>query len=295
MDLMVLQRQLEAKDAVISDLQRREADLRSTVSSLNSENAQQQQILQHHKDQLQLMSVLQRDAGKVVALQSTIEQLQEAARQREEAMLLMQTRVAAAESDIESARAQLSAADERVASLKMAMKAQADAAAGSAAAAAAAAAASAVASTRTEMTQEIALINKQHANQLQQQQMQQRQQCDEYEEELRTLHDQVRLLQESIVVLNKELGDATAALHSAKQQQTTSAHLPASSDISEKQVIATLDSSDLVELRAQLTAKDREFRAVKGANACVALVLRVPLMWAVAFCRSIVRLVCSLF
>jgi chromosome segregation ATPase len=277
MDLMVLQRQLEAKDAVVSDLQRREADLRSTVSSLNSENAQQQQILQHHKDQLQVMSVLQRDAGKVVALQSTIEQLQEVARQREEALLLMQTRVAAAESDIESARAQLSAADERVASLKMAMKAQADAAAGSAAAAAAAAAASAVATTRTEMTQEIALITKQHANQLQQQ----RQQCDEYEEELRTLRDQVRLLQESIVVLNKELGDATAALHSAKQLQATSTHPSASFDISEKQVIVTLDSSDLVELRAQLTAKDREFRAVKGPNACVALVLRVPLLWAV--------------
>lgn len=277
MDLMVLQRQLEAKDAVVSDLQRREADLRSTVSSLNSENAQQQQILQHHKDQLQVMSVLQRDAGKVVALQSTIEQLQEVARQREEALLLMQTRVAAAESDIVSARAQLSAADERVASLKMAMKAQADAAAGSAAAAAAAAAASAVATTRTEMTQEIALITKQHANQLQQQ----RQQCDEYEEELRSLRDQVRLLQESIVVVNKELGDATAALHSAKQQQATSTHPSASFDISEKQVIATLDSSDLVELRAQLTAKDREFRAVKGPNACVALVLRVPLLWAV--------------
>ena len=272
MELIVLRQQLEAKECAVSDLHRREAELRSTVSSLNSENEQQQRLLQLHKDQQQLISNLQRDASKAAALQSTVDHLQQAARQGEESLLLMRSRVAAAESDAESLRAQLSAAEERVASLKMAMKAQADAAAGSAAAAAAAAAASAVSSTRAEMIQEMSFVNKQHASQLQQQQFLQQQQRDEYEEELRSLREQVRLLQDSIVVLNQELGDASAALHAAQQQQQQQQLIPSaqtlsSSDRSSDQATTTAqpDSSALAELRAQLASKDREFRAVKGS------------------------------
>ena len=270
MELIVLRQQLEAKEGALSDLQRREAELRSTVSSLNSENEQQQRLLQLHKEQQQLISALQRDASKAAVLQSAVDRLQEAARQSEESLLLMQTRVAAAESDTESVRALLLVAEERVASMKLAMKAQADAAAGSAAAAAAAAAASAVSNTRAEMVQEMSFINKQHASQMQEQQLLQQKQRDEYEEELRSLREQLRLLQDSIVVLNKELGDATAALHSAQQQQQQHVSLtqtPRSPGGLHDQVgtNAQNESSALAELRALLATKDREFRAVKGS------------------------------
>ena len=277
MDLIVLRRQLEAREAAVGELQQREADLRSTVASLNSENAQQQQLLQRHKEQLlqqqQLLSTLQRDATNAAALQSTIDQLRAAVLQGEESLRLLQARASAAESDAESAHAQLVAAEERVASLKLAVKVQADAAA----AAAAAAASAAVANTRTEMTQEIEFMKKLHADQLQQQR-------DDSEEELRLLRDQLRLFQDSIVVLNQELGAATAALHTQQQQQQQApSSLPSSSSDSavDRANAATRDdSSALADLRARLTAKDREFRAVKGAltacmRACVCKLLCV--------------------
>ncbi len=271
MELIVLRQQLEAKEGALSDLQRREAELRSTVSSLNSENEQQQRLLQLHKDQQQLIAVLQRDASKAAALQTTVERLQEVVRQNEESLLLMQTRVASAESDTEKVRAQLSAAEERAAGIRLAMKAQADAAAGSAAAAAAAAAASAVSTTRAEMNQEMAFINKQHASQLQLLQQQQQQQRDEYEEELRSLREQTRLLQDSIVVLNQELGHATAALNSVQQkeqQQHVHTAEATPSDLSHDRAatMAHHDSSALSELRTMLANKDREFRTVKGSQ-----------------------------
>ena len=261
-DVMVLRQQLEAKEVAVSDLHRREAELRSTVSSLNSENAQQQQLLHQFKDQQQLISVLQREAAEAAALQSSFDQLQEAVRQGEESLQLMRTRVAAAESDTGNVRAQLMAAEERVASLKMALKAQADAAAGSFASAAA----SAVSTTRAEMTQEIASINQRHSNELQHLQLLQQQQRDEYEEELRSLRDQVRLLQDSIVVLNQELGAATAAVHSGQQQRAIMMQPSLSSDSDVAMTTTSLhhDSSALSELRVLLAAKDREFRAVKG-------------------------------
>jgi chromosome segregation ATPase len=271
MELILLRQQLEAKECAMSDLRQREAELMSTVSSLNSENKEQQRLLQLQKDQQQLISTLQHDASKAAALQLTVNQLQEAARQGEESLLQMRSRVAAAESDVESVRSQLSAAEEKVASLIMAMKAQADAAAGSAAAAAAAAAASAVSSTRSEITQEIAFLQKEHASQLQQQQLFLQQQRNEYEEELHSLREQVRLLQDSIVVLNQERGIAIAALHSAQQMQqlVSSEQFPSTSNCSNDQAVATAqqESSAVAELREQLASKDREFRAVKGSSA----------------------------
>ena len=166
---MVLRQQLDSKEGVISDLQKRDADLRATVSSLNSENANQQLLLQHHKEQQQLITVLQRDAANAAALQSAFDHLQSTARQSEDSLQLLRTRVAAAECETEGVRAMLSAAEERVTSLKMALKAQADAAAVSVATATT----SAVANTRAEMIQEIALLNQQHASQVRLQQHQQ--------------------------------------------------------------------------------------------------------------------------
>jgi hypothetical protein len=261
---MVLRQQLDSKDGVLSDLQKRDAELRATVSSLNSENAKQQQLLQHHKEQQQLITVLQCEVANTAALQSAFDHLQETARQSEDSLQLMRTRVAAAECETEGVRVKLAAAEERVTSLMMALKAQADAAAVSVATATT----SAVANTRADMFQEIALLNQQHASQLQQLQHQQQQERDEHEEELRNLRDQVRLLQDSIVVLNQELGAATAALHSGQQQQQTNlAQASASSGNEDVQsnTSAHHDSSALTELRSLLAAKDREFRAVKGA------------------------------
>jgi hypothetical protein len=117
------------------------------------------------------------------------------------------------------------------------------------------------------MLQEISFINNQHANQLKEQQYQQQLQRDEHEEEVRSLRDQVRLLQDSIVVLNRELGHATASLHSVLPQQRSSfspQSLPSDEAADQASIPTLRDAAGVAELRALLAVKDREFRSVKG-------------------------------